>query len=76
MGVTTKKYVVSISSYRKLLIFRKTVGWHLWILREILYFWKTHKNSYTGSLSIANPENGGYKKIWSFSPFLPQIGDF
>jgi hypothetical protein len=36
----TNKYGDSVSFCRKLAIFGKTVGQHLWILREILIFFE------------------------------------
>jgi hypothetical protein len=46
MGVTTKKYGVSVSFYHKLVVYGKTVGKQLWILSDNLKKFKTCKNSY------------------------------
>jgi hypothetical protein len=62
--------------YCKLATFGKPVGKPLWNLSENLNFFKTHKNSYTGSLCISNLECGGHdQEIQNFSQFLPQSCD-
>jgi hypothetical protein len=58
MGVTTKKYGLSVSFCSKMALFGKTV--QLWILVEKLNFFKTRKNSYTGQLQITDPQYGGH----------------
>jgi hypothetical protein len=73
MGVTTKKYGVSLSFCRKLAIYGKTVGLHIRILSENL---KTRENSNTRPLCINDPEYGGHnQEIWCFDQFLPQTDD-
>jgi hypothetical protein len=52
MGVTIKKYGVSVSFCRKLMIFTKTAG--LCILSEKFNFSKTYEHSYTGQLCITD----------------------
>jgi hypothetical protein len=44
MGITTKKYGVSISFCHKMMIFGKIVGYHLWMLSENLSLLKPVKN--------------------------------
>jgi hypothetical protein len=73
MGVTTKKYGVSLSFCRKLVIYGKTVGLHIRILSENL---KTRENSNTRPLCITDLKYGGHdQEIRSFGQFLPQTGD-
>jgi hypothetical protein len=77
MPLTTKKYGVSVYFYPKLAIFGKTVGQHLWILSEILSFFKTCKNSNTWPLCLTDNEYGGHdQEIWSFGYFLAQTDNF
>jgi hypothetical protein len=77
MGVTAKKYGVSVSFCRKLTIFGKIVGLHLSILSENLNFLKTHENSYTRPLYINDLEYVGHdQEIQSFCQVLPQTGYF
>jgi hypothetical protein len=47
MGVTTKKYRVSVCFCRKLAIFNKMVDVNLQIFGKNLKILKTRKNSYT-----------------------------
>jgi hypothetical protein len=77
MEVMAKKYRVSISFCRKLAIFGKAVGQHLWILSENLNIFKTSKNSYMVPLCITILEYGDHcQEIQSFGQFLLQTGDF
>jgi hypothetical protein len=77
MGITTKKYCVSVSFCPKLPIFAKTVGYHLWIFSEYLSFSKSHKNSYIELLCITYPQSEDHdQEILSFNQLMPQIGDF
>jgi hypothetical protein len=77
MGVTIKKYGVSISFCPKLKIFGKTVGQHIWIFSDKLYFFKTHNKSYIRALWITDTQYGAHdQKIQSLDQFLPQTGDF
>jgi hypothetical protein len=74
MGVTTKKYGVSLSFCRKLAIYGKTVGLHIRILSENL---KTRENSNTRPLCITDLKYGDHdQEILSYGPFLPQTGNF
>jgi hypothetical protein len=76
MAVKSKKYRVSVSFCRKLVIFGKTVSEHLWILSENFKNFKTHKNSYMRPLCITDSEYVGYdQEMRSFGQFLPQTGD-
>jgi hypothetical protein len=50
MGVTVNKYGVSVNFCPELVIFGKTVGYHLWISRKNVKLFKTRKNSNTGPL--------------------------
>jgi hypothetical protein len=77
MGVMTKDYRVSVRFCRKIMIFAKTLGQHIWIFSENLIFFKTHKNLNMGPLCITYLEYVGHvQEIWSFGKFLPQTGDF
>jgi hypothetical protein len=77
MGVTTKKYGVSINFWPKLAIFIKTVGQHLCISSENVKLFKTHKTSYMRPLWITDLQYGVHdQEIRSFDQFLPQTGDF
>ncbi len=68
MGVTTRKYGVSVYFCPKLAIFGKTVGQNLCISSENVKIFKTHKNSYTRPLWITDPQYGGHDhKILSLS---------
>jgi hypothetical protein len=76
MGVTTRKYGVSVYFCPKLAIFIKTVGQHLCISSENVKLLKTRKTSYMRPLWITDPQYRGYdKEIWSFGRFLIETGD-
>jgi hypothetical protein len=67
---------VSISFYRKLPFYGKTVRWHVCILSENLKFSKSRKNSYRRPLCIADLKYGGHdQEIRSFGQFLLQTCD-
>jgi hypothetical protein len=74
MAVITKKYRVLISFRRKLVIFGKTIGQHLWILSENLNFFTPHKNSYAESLCIIDLDYGvTVKKYGVFVSFCRKL---
>ena len=76
MGVTTKKYRVSVSFCHKLRFSVKPKA-SLWILWRYLKFFKPGKNLYTGPLCITDPEYGYHdQEMRSFGQFLPQTGVF
>jgi hypothetical protein len=77
MGVTTRKYGVSVYFCPKLAIFIKTVGQHLCISSENVKLLKTRKTSYTRPLWTTDLQYGVHdQEIRSFNQFLPQTGDF
>jgi hypothetical protein len=76
MGVTTKKYKLSVRFCPKLVIFGKTVGANLRILTENLIFFKIRKNSYTGPLCITDPQYQSHnQEIRTFGQFLHRTDD-
>jgi hypothetical protein len=72
MGVTAKKYGISVSFFRKLAIFKKNRMLTPMEFERKFEVFKTRKISYTGALCITYPKYGDHSpKIQNFGQFLP-----
>jgi hypothetical protein len=77
MGLTSKKYIVSVSFCGKLTIFAKNHRLTHTDFERKFDFFKTRKYSYTRPLYVTNPEYGAHdQEIRSFGQFLSQTDDF
>jgi hypothetical protein len=77
MDFTTKKYVISVSFFYKLVFFCKIEGYQLQILSQNSKKFKIHKNMCNGPLCITDLEYGLHgQEIHSFGQFLSQTSVF